>query len=90
MNGPNAAVCNGGMRIVPVGKEVAASCVTAAKFNACAILHSTLRTPVRPGVQECAFCKLLSEHYCNEYISSLSIFISDICSQQMIKTWHIL
>jgi hypothetical protein len=45
------AVWNGGMGIVPVGKEVAASCVTAATFNVCALLHSTRRTQVRPCVR---------------------------------------
>jgi hypothetical protein len=34
------AVWNGGTKIVPVGKEVTASCVTAAKFNACALLST--------------------------------------------------
>jgi hypothetical protein len=32
------AVWKGGMKIVPVGQEVAPSCVTAAKFDACALL----------------------------------------------------
>jgi hypothetical protein len=31
---------NGGMTIVTVGKEVAASCVTAVKFDACALLSA--------------------------------------------------
>jgi hypothetical protein len=49
-------VRNGGMETVPVGKEVAASCVTAA----CAVLHPTLRPLLRSDVQECAICKLCS------------------------------
>jgi hypothetical protein len=51
------ALWNGDMTIVLVGKEVAASGVTAAKL-ACTPLHSTLRTRVSPGEQACAFCKL--------------------------------
>jgi hypothetical protein len=39
-------------RTAPVRKNVTASCVTAAKLDACALLHSTLRTFVRPGAQE--------------------------------------
>jgi hypothetical protein len=48
------AVCNGCMRLVPVG-EVTASCVTTAKYDACALLHCTVHTVIYPGVQECTF-----------------------------------
>jgi hypothetical protein len=42
------AVWNGGIWIVPVGKEVAASCGNAAKFDACALaLHSAHSCPPR-------------------------------------------
>jgi hypothetical protein len=44
------AVWNGVMRTVPAGREVSASCVTAAKLYACALLHSILRNCVRPDV----------------------------------------
>jgi hypothetical protein len=43
------AVWNGDMKTALVGKEVAASCVPAAKFEACAFLSI-------PGVQQCVFC----------------------------------
>jgi hypothetical protein len=52
MTGSSAeAVWNGGMRIVVVGKEVASSYVTAAKFNACELLHSILRTQACPSAR---------------------------------------
>jgi hypothetical protein len=59
---------------------------------ACALLHSTLRTLVRPGVKERAFCQLFSKHYCKDYVCFLSIVMSDISSQQMDvdETWHVL
>jgi hypothetical protein len=55
-------VWNCGMRTVPVGNEVAASCLTAAKFDACALLHSTLRTLV---LLECACVKLFQSTSAN-------------------------
>jgi hypothetical protein len=83
ITGTNAeAVCNGGMRTVPLRKEVAASCVTTAKLDTCAILHSFVNTLVRPGVQECAFCKRYSKHYYKEY-KLLSVFWSESCRKQM-------
>jgi hypothetical protein len=49
---------------------VAASRVTDAELDACALLHCILRTRVLPGDQEYIFCKLSFKHYCNEYILS--------------------
>jgi hypothetical protein len=55
MTGSSAeAVCNGGVWIVPFRNEVAGSCVTAAKFDACALLHihsEHTRPPRCPNVR---------------------------------------
>jgi hypothetical protein len=57
------AVWKGGTRIFPVGNEVVATCVAVADVNACALLHSTLGTLVRPGVQSVLFAIFFLKHY---------------------------
>jgi hypothetical protein len=71
------AVWKIGTRIVPVGKELVAACVAAAECNACAPLHATLGTLVRPDVQEYTTCNYFFE----ALLLRVHTFMSDIYSQ---------
>jgi hypothetical protein len=77
------AVWKVGMRIVPVGNEVAVSCETAAKFDACALLH--IRSALSSSqVSKCAhFCKLFQ----GTTVKSRYVSCQILCLTFVAKRW---